>query len=306
MKIQKKYQGAIPLNRIANEHNESELNTYSTLYLNSKFCAISSTQPTDGEEVWVQKSNNLFKETNNRKDRVGAYLGVVYGNVSLVAGQQYTVSFTTNNNGGYVYIHETCKFSEYKRVQCNGNRYDITVTATETLNLTNNVMLSTSQEVTNPYDITDFQIVSGNVGLPYEPYIDKKIYVKNDNGVYEEFCRAENKSAVLWENKTPTSNFGPQSIQLSSDDYDYLEFAFCPNTGNSEAYWFKVKKGHNITAQLITGGTSAVYIRNRICDRVSDTEYSLRDSRTFSALNAANSEVDNSRVIPLCVIGYKY
>lgn len=34
MKIQKKYQGAIPLNRIANEHNESELNTYSTNYIN--------------------------------------------------------------------------------------------------------------------------------------------------------------------------------------------------------------------------------------------------------------------------------
>lgn len=35
MKIQKKYQGAIPLNRIANEHNESEINTYSTNYINS-------------------------------------------------------------------------------------------------------------------------------------------------------------------------------------------------------------------------------------------------------------------------------
>lgn len=34
MKIQKKYQGAIPLNRIANEHNESEINTYSTNYIN--------------------------------------------------------------------------------------------------------------------------------------------------------------------------------------------------------------------------------------------------------------------------------
>lgn len=36
MKIQKKYQGAIPLNRIANEHNESEINAYSTKYMNEK------------------------------------------------------------------------------------------------------------------------------------------------------------------------------------------------------------------------------------------------------------------------------
>lgn len=35
MKIQKKYQGAIPLNRIANEHNGSEVNTYSTNYINN-------------------------------------------------------------------------------------------------------------------------------------------------------------------------------------------------------------------------------------------------------------------------------
>lgn len=37
MKIKKTYQGAIPLNRIANEHNESEVNTYSTNYLNAQF-----------------------------------------------------------------------------------------------------------------------------------------------------------------------------------------------------------------------------------------------------------------------------
>lgn len=36
MKIQKKYQGAIPLNRIANEHDESEVNTYSTNYINNE------------------------------------------------------------------------------------------------------------------------------------------------------------------------------------------------------------------------------------------------------------------------------
>jgi hypothetical protein len=42
MKIQKKYQGAIPLNRIANEHNESEINTYSTNYVNSQLTTLHS------------------------------------------------------------------------------------------------------------------------------------------------------------------------------------------------------------------------------------------------------------------------
>lgn len=35
MKIQKTYQGAIPLNRIANEYDESDINTYSTNYINN-------------------------------------------------------------------------------------------------------------------------------------------------------------------------------------------------------------------------------------------------------------------------------
>lgn len=34
MKIQKKYQGAIPLNRICNEHDANPLNTYNTIYIN--------------------------------------------------------------------------------------------------------------------------------------------------------------------------------------------------------------------------------------------------------------------------------
>ena len=41
MKIQKKYQGAIPLNRIANEHNESALNTYSTNYIDNTYLPLS-------------------------------------------------------------------------------------------------------------------------------------------------------------------------------------------------------------------------------------------------------------------------
>ena len=36
MKIQKKYQGAIPLNRISNEKDNSEVNTYSTKYINEE------------------------------------------------------------------------------------------------------------------------------------------------------------------------------------------------------------------------------------------------------------------------------
>ena len=37
MKIQKVYQGAIPLNRISNQEDDSQINTYSTEYINKTF-----------------------------------------------------------------------------------------------------------------------------------------------------------------------------------------------------------------------------------------------------------------------------
>lgn len=76
MKIKKTYQGAIPLNRIANEYNQSEINTYSTNYINDQLDATSNliTQTNDKfnnyatkEEIkrnyiMVTKSNDSAKE----------------------------------------------------------------------------------------------------------------------------------------------------------------------------------------------------------------------------------------------------
>ena len=312
MKIKKTYQGSVPLNRISNQKDSSELNTYSTQYLNNKLVYIGLEQPTDGEEVWIQKGKNLLYTSYNENNKLSItatkddyYIHTDY-NCYLEKGKTYAVSFESDGEGGgqagtdtvqiwllkdnkYTYKYSFSSKAMTFIPEASGYyylRFDVNKNATT-------------------HSFWNIQVEQGTTATSYEPHVDKRIFIKNDSGDYEEFYR-ENKRVVLWENKAPESAFEPQSILLNSDDYDYLEFAFCPNTGNSEAYWFKVKKGDNITAQLITGGTSAVYIRNRICDYVSDTEYSLRDSRTFSALNANSSEVDNSRVIPICVIGYKY
>ena len=77
MKIQKKYQGAIPLNRIANEYNESEVNTYSTQYLNNKLADI---------------------EKNSVKTRA-IWSGHLYD-----TGTEYTQSFTEPLEVGKLYM----------------------------------------------------------------------------------------------------------------------------------------------------------------------------------------------------------
>lgn len=60
MKIQKKYQGAIPLNRIANEHNESEINTYSTNYVNAQLETLQN--DVDGLQTEVQTINTKLSK----------------------------------------------------------------------------------------------------------------------------------------------------------------------------------------------------------------------------------------------------
>jgi hypothetical protein len=87
MKIQKKYQGAIPLNRIANEHNESEVNTYSTQYLNNKFEGNSSMGSVIVEDI---SCKNLFKLTESRTD---------YLCTSSISGNTLTLKSTGTANG---------------------------------------------------------------------------------------------------------------------------------------------------------------------------------------------------------------
>jgi hypothetical protein len=57
MKIQKKYQGAVPLNRIANEYNESEINTYSTDYINA--------QNTEQNNIITQQAEDISQNTTD-------------------------------------------------------------------------------------------------------------------------------------------------------------------------------------------------------------------------------------------------
>lgn len=77
MKIQKKYQGAIPLNRIANEYNESEINTYSTGYLNNTFVPRVEV----GDYV-VERGDNYRKWNSGRAEVWGSCYG--YGDVGSV------------------------------------------------------------------------------------------------------------------------------------------------------------------------------------------------------------------------------
>lgn len=209
MKIQKKYQGAIPLNRIANEHNESEVNTYSTQYLNNKLVCASPYQPEDGEEVWIQTSKNLFN-INGNVNISGAgggqtSLNTVSGNVltsnvntysthnvgqkfTNLKGKTFTVSAKIISNGtgtgGYTGIYDNNTLKTSLTVQA-GETVTLTYTGT-----TDNIVVGFATASGEGAQFTNIQVEIGNTATDYEPYVEKKIYTKNDNG-YEEFYNGE-------------------------------------------------------------------------------------------------------------------
>lgn len=71
MKIQKKYQGAIPLNRIANEHNESDTNTYSTNYINN--LVVDNVVTEDAEQALSARQGKILNDKIEDKACVRYY-----------------------------------------------------------------------------------------------------------------------------------------------------------------------------------------------------------------------------------------
>ena len=95
---------------------------------------------------------------------------------------------------------------------------------------------------------------------------------------------------VLWTNSSPTSVFNQQTITLSSNDYNYLEFYFLLNNANNNNIQgsIKVLKGY--------GGRFYIGTFYRQITRQNDT--------TFDISNELGNNT-NANLILYKVIGYK-
>ncbi len=177
---------------IMNEHSDSKIMGYSANYLNERLVKVSPTEPTTGEEVWVQKSNNLFD-----KNKCSIVQDSVALDISeLVIGKTYT--FSTNISV------KSFKISNYANGYNSVNKDDengfttFTFTMARNSNMPEGIKQYLFLAISAPYQwISDIaqlngyniQIEEGNTATSYEEYVDKKIYTKNNNGVYEEFCK---------------------------------------------------------------------------------------------------------------------
>lgn len=135
---------------------------------------VSSGASPNGAKVWLEKGKNLFNKNTVVKGHYWNETGALnIGDadasdfIELIVGETYH----SNKTISYVYYDENKNFLGMTQ------NFSGSFTA-------NHPFIKVS---CYPQDTESLQIELGNVETTYEPYIDKKIHTKNDNGKYEEF-----------------------------------------------------------------------------------------------------------------------
>lgn len=163
---------------------------------------VSPTEPTGNnrKKVWMQKGKNLVKRLilgEIRNFLVGDIPSIVNSTTRVIMEGLFTyveggTSITASIASGYQYAIYIC--DENKQIIYAPTSYSNT---TMTINLPDNAkyifVRIKNDEGTDiaesELDNIKFMITYGTDETDYEKYIEPKIYIKNDNGIYEEFIK---------------------------------------------------------------------------------------------------------------------
>ncbi len=169
---------------------------------------VSPTEPeTDRRKVWFQKGKNAIDISYTKEETtIDASTGVDVYHIASCCGENYievspNTTYTISTNKSLAAI----RLSEYadKKVHIQRNQSlnsdSLTITTTETtkylkwsLNI-DNVNASTLEKVQS----LELQLEQGTERTEYELYVDSCMYVKNDNGKYEEFIKKEEQTKSI-------------------------------------------------------------------------------------------------------------
>lgn len=172
---------------------------------------VGPTEPKGSQDVWIQKGKNLlnllkckissassnYNIDNANKITVSSTGG--WGNTQIddfevIVGKEYVIScnFTNSlniNTGIIIYNNNGDTLNHQSLVATNGNLEIRFTPNTEKIKIkfaANN----TSDNHNNTVVYDNIQIEFNNK-TSYEPYVEKRIFVRNDNGVYEEFYKSD-------------------------------------------------------------------------------------------------------------------
>lgn len=107
---------------------------------------------------------------------------------------------------------------------------------------------------------------------------------------------------ILWTNPNPANDFPSQTITLSSDDYDILEFFWRSDVVGNRVYSTRTLKGHSVQSDFNSTAVSTRAWRRR-AEFVSNTSYNVGDCVRVEYNQTSFNE--NAYCVPLYVVGYK-
>ena len=165
---------------------------------------VGAEEPTTGEKVWFRKGKNYldisklgtrtsygitFTPTNTGIKITGTATDTyAYGTsikIDLKKGKTYTLY--GKNAGNTLKIELKKTGTSVMSIKTSGDK--VTFTTSEDIDSITFILEGITKGTTYDYEITNIQIEPGSSAKPYEAYVEPQIYVRNSNGVYEEFIK---------------------------------------------------------------------------------------------------------------------
>lgn len=268
--------------------------------------AVSPTQPTTNEKVWIQKGKNLLNKDNANIIHYYLSSGALAswgGAYTLYIPCQPNTTYTIQKIVGYpfeVWTTSTIPVTGVKNIDyVNGSgKNSVTITTSKTAKYLCVYYYNTDCSLTEEELRSSIQIELGSTATEYEAYVEKAIHTKNDNGVYEEFVNQTEiqktledlKGKLLWSNGSYTSAFAAQTVNIDLSDYNFIRVIYT-HWGGSWSFLDGGKVPKGVMSMLNpSASTSRRYTSNN-------------EGVTFE--NPAN-DGNTLAQVPIYIIGYKY
>lgn len=201
---------------------------------------VSATEPTglDRKKVWIKKGKNLIKQIilNSMCDSNG----LIYNNQPNFARTDY---IPIEHNVDYIFSHSLGSGTGYISTFDKNFNYLGKINAEEITTKFNISDINVKYIIISIWSLTieediNIMLEQNSTATDYEPYIEKEIYVKNDNGVFERFLKYDDipqkSGEVSLGNGTYYEKYGKvvsvygQSIGGVTLTSDYLELGILP------------------------------------------------------------------------------
>lgn len=151
---------------------------------------VGSAKPMEGQEIWIKKGKNLL---NMNKVKNGWGLTSNLESQGFVEDANWFLSHPIPVEGGKPYFTSGLYYANgdiqtFKEFYDKDHNFILNVKSNPAIAPDNAAYMYVDGRIDKS---NEAMVVQGTQASAYEPYLGKKIFVKNDEGVYEEFYNEE-------------------------------------------------------------------------------------------------------------------